>query len=134
MLVKTETLIDAQLDWAVAVAEGLRPMYTRDWVSPSAPDDPRRVCVAAPQGHLQPFEPSRGGLPLLGIVERERINTRTATRSLMGGSEAWVAFVWFKNMPAFPMEGPTMAVAAMRCRVATKLGLEVEIPDILVEG
>ena len=133
MKIKTSALTSPALDWAVAVAEGLRPVYTRDWVSPSAPDDPRRVCVA-PQGFLQPFEPSRGGVPILGIVERERINARTGIRSRQGVSEGWVAFVWFKNLPAFPMEGPTMAIAAMRCYVASKLGNEVEIPDILVEG
>ena len=104
---KTNELIDAALDWAVAKCEGDElaakniqfPMYAKFYikVSPST-------------------NWAQGG----PIIEREGLTlTHQGTR--------WAA----QTDDDLFAHGPTPLIAAMRCYVASKLGDEVEVPDEL---
>ena len=121
--IQTKDLTGAALDWAVAKCEGHKPVFTRHWVTPSHPEDPRRVCVPAPSW-VQPFEPSTNWAQGGPIIERECIfiaptwDGETAGSSARASQTAWI-------------EGPTTLIAAMRCYVASKLGTAVEVPEEL---
>lgn len=135
MKVKVSELSGAALDWAVAVAEGESPIYTRHWVTPSHPEDPHRVCVLAFQGYRQPYEPSQwwgiGG----PIIERGLNNLFKHNQLDKSKPPVWCAVI---NVPSehgtmlLQYDGPTPLIAAMRCYVASKLGEEVDIPEELV--
>lgn len=58
------------------------------------------------------------------IIERERIEVRPYD------GEKWIATDNLTNHTI----GPKPLVAAMRCYVISKLGNEVDIPELLVEG
>lgn len=55
------------------------------------------------------------------VIERERMELRG------DGDGGWVAWDYLNPK----QYGPTPLIAAMRCYVASKLGVEVEIPDEL---
>jgi hypothetical protein len=109
--IKTSELTDAALDWAVAIAEGVRPdrLYSRKW---------------------------EAGGP---IIEREKISpvpkpddTWSAymphdTHLLPCGQLGTEVFSW-----NYKQDGATFLEAAMRCYVASRLGDEVEVPTGLV--
>ena len=132
MIVNTHDLNDAALDWAVCMANGLKP------------DDIKIDCASYRPAHLwrrlrdedgtlngrymtgTDLMPSRhweSGGPL---IDKARITTRTDTR---GGD--WVAFLDGERVTARAV-GSTALVAAMRCFVASKLGDTVEVPKELV--
>lgn len=122
MKLKASELSGASLDWAVAKCEGLVAArfsggYVTDWV--------------------------KGGL----ILERENISI-VSCNERYSSSDAWAAERG-KNDPHSSTEhqshdpmyqfwidqlfyGPTPLIAAMRCYVASKLGVEVDVPDGLV--
>lgn len=129
------------LNWVVATCEGLNPIFTRHYVTPSHTEDPKKVCITA-SAWAQPFEPcinwAQGG----PIIERE---TTKIFRNVGG---TWSAMI-LKDVP-IPFEdrgtslalthraqwngaGPTILIAAMRCYVASKLGDIVEVPEVLFE-
>ena len=126
---QTQDLIGAALDWAVAKCEGHKPVFTRHWVTPSHPEDPRRVCVPAPSW-VQPFEPSTNWAQGGPIIDKEAHNLFKHN----GGTE-WCCAC---NVPRdgytaiVTADGPTPLIAAMRCYVASKLGPTVEVPEELV--
>lgn len=108
MKIKTNKLIGAALDWAVAKCEPgalcnwpnytRLPGYSTDW--------------------------SQGG----PIIERELIGTGPRLEGSIW-PEPWLA--------ASPEDdamfwGPTPLIAAMRCYVTSKLGDEVEVPEELL--
>lgn len=117
------------LDWLVAKCEGHKPVFTRHWVTPSHPEDPRRVCVPAPSW-VQPFEPSTNWAQGGPIIEREAHNLFKHN----GGTQ-WCCAC---NVPRdeytaiVTADGPTPLIAAMRCYVASKLGDTVEAPEELL--
>lgn len=100
---KTSELSGVQLDWAVAVAEGL----------------PFKGMVVDEE--LNPLRYHNDWKSAGPIIEREAINTE------------WTGIPnaqWFASMESEDLEahGPTPLVAAMRCYVASKLGEEVDLP------
>ena len=111
---KTSELTGPALDWAVAKCEGI-------------------TYFGAPQGRteamefllMHPDDPdlqfstnwSQGG----PIIEREGVSIKWVT------ADEWMA-VGLDNAVTF---GPTPLIAAMRCYVASELGDEVDIPEIL---
>jgi len=103
---KTSELSGAQLDWAVAVAEGL----------------PFKGMVVDEE--LNPLRYHNDWKSAGSIIEREGI-----ALYLYSDSE-WNAHVGGKESV-----GLTPLIAAMRCYVASKLGDEIEIPkEITNEG
>jgi hypothetical protein len=114
---KTYELTGAALDWAVAKCEGIalysgprdgNPAYKANWV--------RRK-------HGDLFQPSTDWAQGGPIIEREEISVNWA-------SGQWQAHTANDQDEYAQIEyGPTPLIAAMRCRVASKLGDEVEVPD-----
>ena len=136
MKIKTADLIGPALDWAVTVADGLRPVMRHDYMRAKAaannykgdlawhlevtPNEPITVDEAGVTHALRAYSEqwSQGG----PIIEREMI----------GIGHAWNRTVWLAsehNIEADLIEGPTPLIAAMRCFVASRLGDEVDVPD-----
>ena len=108
MKIKTNELIDAALDWAVAKCAGYR-------------------LDLAPEGSYTPSTDWSQGGP---IIERERLQVTTERDG------TWICSIPFaveigRYRKYIFTHGPTPLIAAMRCYVASKLGDEVEVPDEL---
>jgi hypothetical protein len=114
---KTSELTGQALDWAVAKCEGTvwdaseflkyRDLYDHDdaalWYS---------------------IHWAQGG----PIIEREGLDLR------MEAPGEWHAFMWWDDTNGagdILMKGPTPLIAAMRCYVHSKLGDEVDVPELL---
>ena len=105
---KTAGLIDTALDWAVTKCEGFDHEVTSSewgmwgWATDWAQGGP--------------------------IIEREGINL-----VYQGDAHDWNASLWDYAEQDWHLhtEGPTPLVAAMRCRVASKLGDEIDVPKEL---
>lgn len=102
--VKTADLIGAQLDWAVEKADGY-------------------VFCDSLDGYF-PLRYSRAWAAGGPIIERERIELICAGCNPPG----WMARRG--SVGPFSWSGPTPLVAAMRALVASKLGGEVEVPEV----
>ena len=112
---KTSELTGHALDWAVAMCEGidhdtaaLNIMFgdDNDWF-------------------LAPSTDWAQGGP---IIEREGLDLR------MEAPGEWHAFMWWDDTNGagdILMKGPTPLIAAMRCYVASKLGADVDVPELL---
>jgi hypothetical protein len=108
---KTNKLTGAALDWAVAKCEGLvndRGSWTLEATMLSITD--------------KAYEPSADWAQGGAITERERICL------IDQGGDYWQAMCgWKESFGNTPLE------AAMRCYVASKLGDEVDVPELLTE-
>ena len=71
--IKVSEATELQLDWLVAKCEGYAPVFTRHYVTPPHPEDPKKVCIPA-QSWVQPFEPSTNWAQGGPIIEREAHN------------------------------------------------------------
>jgi hypothetical protein len=115
MIVKTSELIGAQLDWAVAKAEG-REIKIR-------PD-----CIWIPS---EPY--SRDWAHMGPIIERESINTCRLNDLILSDGNDGLVKDWVAHIDGlYASHGPTPLIAAARCFVAGKLGSEVDVPEGLV--
>lgn len=121
MLMKTSELTEAALDWAVAKCEGLHREDTvwEVWAST----------------HQYSSDWSLGG----PILEREDISFRkyhNPTSEAHGKyyaricRESGTLIGWYKTT-GHQMTGQTPLIAAMRCYVASKFGVEVDVPEEL---
>lgn len=125
MKVKTAELAGAALDWAVAKCEGIEMNgpYELPWV----------FCMREPDGSDGDAIPeysinwSQGG----PIIEHETIALFLGMEPEHGDVERWGAFSYRCGSDK-TCYGPTPLVAAMRARVASKLGDEIEIPEELL--
>ena len=128
MKIKTSTLIDLALDYAVAMGEGGTGFHydtiATYWIKINGKDR------ALAKGWTQSFTPSTDWAQGGSIIEREKISIQHT-----GDAAKWYAHVWDINREDFfpVMYGPTPLIAAMRCFVASKLGNEVEIPGELLK-
>ena len=104
---KTNELIGAALDWAVAKCEGR-----------SEPEVVNNFSVAWYTWRNTHYSTdwAQGG----PIIEREKI-------TIFQTGKDWMGYIW-EDTESF---GPTPLIAAMRCYVTSKLGDEVEIPEEL---
>ena len=121
MKLKTSTMTDHALDWAVATAEGYRFEVITHEGKPRVVNLDLGWFVEAGESWAQ------GG----PIIEREKIAVAYQTKD--DGWEvpnwaAWMSLVEDRQM----VMGETALIAAMRCYVASKIGDEVEIPDELI--
>lgn len=108
MKIKTSELIGNALNWAVEMAECEGAMYSG------------REC--------RPFSTdwAQGG----PIIERERMTTEFLRWDEVDGALP----VWLAAKPVrgfvYESEGNSPLIAAMRCYVGTKLGNEVDVPEV----
>lgn len=114
---RTAELVCAQLNWAVAVADGQKPV----WFTHNRPEHTVRI-------NNKPFNPDSDWKDGGPIIERERIELQ-----LHACSEGWWAGIrqpLSKNKSGGTIAtGPIPLIAAMRAFVASKLGEEVEVPE-----
>lgn len=137
MKIKTADLIGLALDWAVSVADGLRPVMRHDYMRTKAaannykgdlawhlevtPNEPITVDEAGVTHVLRAYSEqwSKGG----PIIEREKI-------AVDWDHDCWNAST--DEHPAY-YSAATPLIAAMRCFVASRLGDEVDIPEELLK-
>jgi hypothetical protein len=112
MKIKTNELTEVALDWAVDIAQGAT-YDPEGWL--------HRYTYF--EGERYSSDWSHGG----PIIEREMIDVCTNT---YGG---WIGTLVtdYENMDVVRGEGDTCLIAAMRCYVASKLGDEVDVPEVL---
>ena len=107
--VKVSELQGSTLDWAVAKCEGLAVSdRATKWRSENCP-------------HLYSTDWARGG----PIIDREGLSL-----AFVSTHKLWVCSKGLKVR----QNGQTPLVAAMRCRVASKLGDVVDVPDGLINN
>lgn len=113
MKVETDKLVGAQLDWAVAKAEGHSP-----YIQPATGlNTIKRGCV------VDYYNPSSNWSWAGPIIENELHSIQHAEHSKWGG------VIWQAESGDNLAYGPTFLIAAMRCYVKTKLGHTVEVPN-----
>lgn len=123
MRVKTSELSGDALDWAVAKCEGATTEWRND--GPFLWDFHPAIRAA---DHDVSYRPSTywgdGG----SIIEREKLCVT------VDHSSVWIAYSEqnYADEKRFMCAGDTPLVAAMRCYVASQLGVEVDVPDELV--
>ncbi len=112
---KTSELTGAALDWAVAKCE---------------PDDTVRIYFDEDTGEklchddwdVPEFSPSTDWSQGGPIIERECIDLQYQG----GETDVWAADMFNADSMVY---GDTPLIAAMRCYVASKLGVEIELPE-----
>ena len=112
---KTNELIGAALDWAVAQCEGF------DWYIAEGVVYEERGEVSAT------FEPSVRWAHAGPIIEREMISLNAHEPD----DVEWVAREYWGDDG---MTGPTPLIAAMRCYVMNNMGTVVDVPEELLEA
>ena len=115
--IKVSEATNTQLNWLVATAEKLDPVYDRNshggiwwgWT------------ISTPRGYRHLYHYTYDWAQMGRIIEREKIR-------LDPRESEWKAqsFLTFEEA-----HGPTSLIAAARCYVASKLGEEVEVPEEL---
>lgn len=113
MKIKTSELTGAALDWAVAKCER---------AGVTGIDNEGDIRIAGNGKYTPSTNWSQGG----PIIEREGLSLTPWYRE-----KHLVEWTAKKTGSAYIESGPTPLIAAMRCRVASKLGDEVEIPEEL---
>ena len=114
---KTSELTGQALDWAVAMCEGI----DHDTAA-------MNIMFGDDNGWFLAFSTdwAQGG----PIIERERMDIECWDFNSM----PWKASMWWDDEDSsgdIKMYGPTPLIAAMRCYVASKLGEEVDVPELL---
>jgi len=122
MKIKTQDLIGAQLDWAVAKCDGIE-YHTEDYQQDGV------LYILIDGLRHEQFLPMYSAAWDFGgpLLERERIDLVFED----GGRTDWVAYVSTTMGGDLVARGPTTLIAAMRAFVASKLGDEVEVPEAL---
>lgn len=113
---KTAELRGYLLDWAVGKCEGLSIDSNWDW---------DRLCFFD-EFNID-FEPTDNWMQGGKIIELNWIN-------ITNEQDIWTAEI-ADDVPDgyISMQGESPLIAAMRCYVASRLGLEVEVPDELLD-
>lgn len=106
MKIKTGDLTGAQLDWAVAICEGL------------INGDDLDIGFMKEGGYSPSTVWAQGG----PIIQSERI-----TLDVIDCGETWIAQDYWKEFPE--VEDSTPLIAAMRCYVLSELDDEIEVPE-----
>lgn len=138
MIVNTNKLHNLALDYAVAVAEGMKHADGDIFIKDGMVLYRNR---STPWGYFKPSESWNQGGP---IIEREEISIRPPrdTFAPNGSKVSSVEDGWFatnyskfegETMPNVSRFGETALIAAMRCYVTHKLGNNIDIPEELLE-
>lgn len=124
MKIKTGKLIGPALDWAVAKCEGKGIEF-------ECPSDPWLTVDGISDQPLHSYTPStdwaQGGPIIDEMAKGETFFIEN------DGDNVHVVFCETPHLYSSGY-GPTILIAAMRCRVTSKLGDEVEVPDELIKG
>ena len=112
---KTSELTGAALDWAVAKCEGRGYVMDETEYAPDGRTYQRGT--AQSEGPNYSTNWAQGG----PIIEREKL-------AICIGWKQWLAFS--DDTENAGVQGPTPLIAAMRCYVASKLGDDVDVPDM----
>jgi len=118
---KTSELTGAALDWAVAQCEGLIRDTQGGWVRP--------VSEGLSSWRYGLWTPSNNWAQAGPIIEREGVDLNYSCCEGTSG-EMWDAACEVGKV----FGGPTPLIAAMRCYVASKLGDEVEINELVTNN
>lgn len=127
--VKTNELTGAALDWAVAQCEQLEceAFNGNVFLAPKhAVRSGNAMRIWRPSANW-----SHGG----PIIEREIGNLWKGNKLNPQEPDVWTAAAYLKATDGtllYYESGPTPLVAAMRCYVASKLGDEVDVPEVLL--
>jgi hypothetical protein len=116
--IKVSEATGPALDWLVAKCQGFAPFTDGiSWIVHDA-----GTYKLLPEYSTDPAQ-------AYPIIDREEISTLHT-----GDAAKWKAHVWDDKREDFwpVMYGPTTLIAAMRCRVVSKLGETVEVPEALV--
>jgi hypothetical protein len=122
MKIRTDSITDAALDWAVL--EALKPTLK----------DPSQAYIGTfgplfGKGYRYPAWKSRKYSPSTDWAQGGPIIEREKMQLTYSDGADWGAYIWTGQN--FAGWGPTPLVAAMRCYVASQLGDEVDIPEEL---
>lgn len=131
MKIKTSQLTGAALDWAVAKCEGatnLRHDTVATWWVDFGGEPKALSSGWSPRQSWHPSTNWSQGGP---IIDREKITTAYEPSMVYDDSCRWKALAAMSDNEH--QYGPTPLTAAMRCYVASKLGDEVDAPDLLVQ-
>lgn len=146
MKIKVLEATDIQLDWLVSAALGQNPVMRHDHMRKKAADQSftgdlawhlsRQInepILVTEGGVTKPVERystdwAQGG----PLIFRENIGTCPAEGHTPMGYEIW----WRAGYDSYTLErpiyeGPTPLIAATRCFVVSKLGVEVDVPEEL---
>ena len=122
MKIKTQDLIGAQLDWAVAKCEGVARPYIKDGYCQRGTDfcgNVEFICYST--------DWAQGG----PIIEEKEIGIRRNAPCSRGREWEASPSITAKGAGGRWGYGPTPLIAAMRAYVTSKLGDEVEVPEEL---
>ena len=127
---KTSDLEGAALDWAVATAQGRKEIKI---FAATRPSDKGRIDVRFnpdPRAATARFDPSSDWSFAGPIIEKAGILCGPSPFP-HGKFAACIGNEW--DTGEWTQTGETLHEAAMRCFVASKLGLEVDIPESLAK-
>ncbi len=130
--VKTETLTDRALDWAVATCVG----YSNLRADPHRFAEPGNLIMDPPRVAYGPVDltdldfstDAASSLPLIQAARIGLLPNRDGA-----GWEAGTAWEFFESESSVyhRSSGPTMLVAGLRCLVSSELGEVIDIPECL---
>lgn len=123
---KTQDLIGAQLDWAVAKCEGYA--LTSDGISNLLVRGNEMLLLGPGSSSLN-YSPTCYWMQGGEIIEREGIGIRQYGDF---PESRWQADKWAFKFVDPMATGPTPLIAAMRCFCASRLGDEINIPEELL--
>lgn len=125
MKVETKELIDATLDFAVALARDESVRVERGRV---------RFALSQFTNDYDLYSPSTDWAQGGPIIDREIGNLWKHNKLDPNEPDVWTAAAYRKapdGTMLYYEDGPTPLIAAMRCLVASKLGDEVDVPEEL---
>lgn len=144
MKIKTIDLFDRALDWATLLALGYQPARweKREWgrTLVRAPERAYAAMLMNEAGFSVTFSsfcPSSSGDHCVALMGSNLIGVtpKFVAANAMHPKGFWA---WQASMPSSDggleevIDGPTAPVAVLRCLVFSKLGTEVEIPDVIL--
>ncbi len=127
MRIKVHEATNLQLNWLVAQCLGHTPgsYLNSAVVVKDVRGKPTGIQVPGIRDYVW-FAPTTSPAQGLPIIEREGMHLDGPSRSV--GDKTWYA----THPDSMTIgSGPTILVAGMRCYVASRMGLEVEIPEDL---
>lgn len=126
MKIKTNALLGAALDWAVATAAKVPVTLVDNEIilMGNGSDISHEYLEGLYPGDV--FQPTEDGALGVQFIKHERIDVFSVENGNSWCSQS--------NVRVFNGYGKTPLHAVMRCYVASKLGNEVEVPDELVSS
>ncbi len=121
-------LIGVALDWAVAMCEGVVTEFQFDGITYSFKLDGSLKVLASGWAPSMNWNPSSNWSCGGPIIEREMKSGFDVWSDRKGNCFA----TYERGLPDSYVSGPTPLIAAMRCRVASKLGITVNVPSELL--